>query len=76
MQFCSHNNHQDIVLAAISFYEVATEYGLTLSVLKTKLLVAGFGLTNDDFAASELGGGEVEVVKWFKYVFGILDGRM
>ena len=41
-----------MVLAAKVFdeFEVAAEYGLTLSVPKTKLLVAGIGLTADDMA--------------------------
>ena len=37
-----------MVLAARIFYEVATENGFIQSVPKTKLLVAGIGLTNDD----------------------------
>ena len=47
---------EDMVLAASMFDEVATEYGLTLSVPKTKLLVAGLGLTNDDLTPLELNG--------------------
>ena len=37
-------------------------------MLKTKLLVAGIGLTNDNLAPLELDGGVVEVVKQFKYL--------
>ena len=58
---------EDVVLAA---RVVATENGLTLSVPKTKLLVAGLGLTIDDLAQLELDGGVVEVVEQFKY-FGL-----
>ena len=56
---------EDMVLASSTFDEVyvSTEYGLTLSVPKTKLLVAGLGLTNDDLASLELNGGVVEVVE-------------
>ena len=36
-----------MVLVARIFDEVATENDLTLSIPKTKLLVAGIGLTND-----------------------------
>ena len=53
---------EDMVLAASTF---ATEYGLILSAPKTKLLVAGLGLTNDDLAPLELNGGVVEVVEHF-----------
>ena len=44
-----------MVLAARSFDEVATEYGLTLGIAKTKFLVAELGLTNDNLAPLELG---------------------
>ena len=54
---------EDVVLTARIFDEVATENGLTLSVPKTKLLVAGLGLTIDDLAPLELDGGVVEVVE-------------
>ena len=55
-------------VAARIFDEVATENGLTLSVPKTKLLVAGLGLTIDDLAPLELDGGVVKVVEQFKYL--------
>ena len=64
---------EDMVLAASMFDEVATEYGLTLSVSKTKLLVAGLGLTNDDLAPLELNGGVVEVVEHFKYLGSLVE---
>ena len=52
------SSRDDMMLAARTFDEVATEYE---SVLKTKLLVAGLGLTNDDLAPTELSGSVVEV---------------
>ena len=61
------------VLAASTFDEVATEYGLTLSVPKTKLVVAGLKLTNDDLAPLELNGGVVEVVEHFKYLGSLVE---
>ena len=63
----------DIVLAARMFNEVTTEYGLTLSVPKTKLLVAGPGLTNDDLAPLDLNEGVVEVVEHFKYLGSLVE---
>ena len=53
-------------------------YGLTLSILKTKLLVAGVHLATEDLASLELGGGSVEVVKEFKYLGSLIEahGRM
>ena len=64
---------EDMVLAARTFDEVAIEYGLTLSVPKTKLLVAGLRHTNDDLAPLELNGGEVEVVDQFKYLGSLVE---
>jgi len=59
-----------MILAARMFDKVATEFGLTLSVPKTKPLVAGIGLTGDNLAPWELEGGVVEVVDRFKYFIG------
>ena len=64
---------EDVMLAARIFDEVATENGLTLNVPKTKLLVAGFGLTIDDLAPLELDGGVVEVVEQFKYLGSLVE---
>ena len=64
---------EDVVLAARIFDEVATENGLTLNVSKTKLLVAGLGLTIDDLAPLELDGGVVEVVEQFKYLGSLVE---
>ena len=64
---------EDVVLAARIFDEVATENGLTLSVPKTRLLVAGLGLTIDDLAPLELDGGVVEVVEQFKYLGSLVE---
>ena len=44
------------------FDKVAGNSGLALSVPKTKLLVAGTGLTSDDLAPLELDEGVVDVV--------------
>ena len=57
---------EDMVLAASTFDEVATEYGLTLSVPKTKLLVAELRYTNDDLAP-------LEVVEHFKYLGSLVE---
>ena len=56
-----------MAVAARIFDEVSTGWGLTLSVHKTKLLVAGVGLSPVDMAPLQLSGGNVEVVKEFKY---------
>jgi len=56
------NSRLDMIIAARIFEEVTTDFGLTLSIPKTKLLVAGADLTIDDVAPLELGCGSVEVV--------------
>ena len=63
----------NMVLAVRIFDKVATEYGLTLSVPKTKMLVAGIGLTNDDLAPLEQDGGIVRVVEQFKYLGSLVE---
>jgi len=54
--------------AARIFNEVAVDFGLTLSIPKTKLLAAGTGLSSDDLALLELGESVVDVVDQFKYL--------
>ena len=58
----------DIGVEARFFEGITAEFGLTLSILKTKLLVSGVHLTTGDLTSLELGGGSVEVVKEFKYL--------
>ena len=72
------SSRADMDVAARIFEEVTVEFGLTLSILKTKLLVAGVHLTTGDLASLELGGGSVEVVKEFKYLGSLIEahGRM
>jgi len=58
-------SRSDMVIAARVFEQVT---GLTLSIPKMKLLVAGANLTANDIAPFELGGGSVKVAKEFKYL--------
>jgi len=62
-----------MVIAARVFEEVTAEFGLTLSIPKTKLFVAGANLTANDIAPLELGGGIVEVVKEFKHLGSLIE---
>ena len=64
-----------MVLAAQMFDKVAGESGPTLSVPKTKLLVAGTGVTSDDLAPLELDEGVVDVVDQFKYLGSLVEAR-
>ena len=63
-----------MVLAARTFNEVASKNGLTLSVSKAKLLVAGIGLTEGDLAPLVLDGSVVEAVDQFKYLGSLVEG--
>ena len=69
------SSRADIYVAARIFEEVMAEFGLALSILKTKLLVAGVHLTTGDLASLELGGGSVEVVKEFKYLGSLIESH-
>ena len=64
---------ENMLLATRIFDEGATEHGLTLSVPKTKLLVARTGLTNNNLAPLELDGGIVGVVEQFKYLGSLVE---
>ena len=57
------------------FDEVAGESGLTLSVPKAKLLVAGTGLASNDLATLKLDEGVVDVVDQFKYLGSLVEAR-
>lgn len=47
------------------FDKVSAAWGLTLNVPKTKLLVAGVGLSPDHAVPLQMSGGTIEVVKEF-----------
>ena len=60
---------QDMEEAAKVFNEVAAEFGLTVSVVKTKLLVAGSNLSEEeDLAPLQICFQLVEWVQSFKYL--------
>ena len=69
------SSRDDMVLAARIFDEIVSENDLTMSVPKTKLQVAGIGLTVDDLALLELARGGVEVVEQFKYLGLLVEAR-
>ena len=68
---CSSREHMDV--AAMVFDEISAGWGLTLSVPKTKLLVAGVGLSPDDVAPLQMNAGTVEVVKEFRYLGSLVE---
>ena len=72
------SSREDMFVAAKILEEVSAGWGLTLSVPKTKLLVAGVELSPVDLAPLQLNGGGVEVVREFKYLGSLVEasGRM
>ena len=72
------SSREDMFVAAKIFEEVPAGWGLTLSVPKSKLLVAGVELCPVDLAPLQLNGGAVEVVREFKYLGSLVEasGRM
>ena len=62
-----------MVIASRIFEEVAVEFGLTLSIPKTKLFAAGANFTAYGVAPLELGGGSVEVAKELKYFRSLIE---
>ncbi len=61
--------------AAVELEKVIKAWGLTLSVRKTKLLVAGALGTEDEARPIMLEGGEVECVTNFKYLGSVLEAN-
>ncbi len=54
--------------------DLLKKWGLTLSIVKTKLLVAG-GEDGADMRPLRLDGGEVECVSEFKYLGSIIEAK-
>ena len=50
-----------MVIGARIFEKATVEFGLTLSIPDTKLLVAGVNLTAEDVSSLEVGGGSVGI---------------
>ena len=64
---------KDMEEAARVFDEVAAEFGLTVSVIKTKLLVAGCDIEEEDLAPLYIRGQLVEQVQSFKYLGSFVE---
>ena len=61
--------------AATELERVIKDWGLTFSVVKTKLLVAGIPGIEDELRPLVLEGGEVECVNDFKYLGSVLEAN-
>ena len=69
--FVTHNREHS-VLALSVFFDVAAEFGLTLSIPMTKFVVAGVGVSPDDLADIPLGDGVVQAVPSFVYLGSVV----
>ena len=55
------------------FDEAAAEFGLTVNMVKTKLLVAGSNLQEGDLASLYIRGQLIEQAQSFKYLGSFVD---
>ena len=64
--------------AIMAYIDMADKFGLTVNLLKTKLLVMGYGLMEEDMASIEVGGDTVERVNEFPYLGSVVmsSGRI
>ena len=62
-----------LVEATIELDRVVRACGLTISALKTKVLVAGNGVTPSDLEPIHVGGGAIESVSSFHYLGSIVE---
>ena len=61
------------MVVAAKIIDEAAGWGLTLSVLKIKLIVAGVRLSSTDMAPLQFDGGAIEVIKEFKYLESLVE---
>ena len=62
----------------LTYMEVADDFGLTVSVPKTKMTAYGYGITEEDKKPISVNGGEIECVDEFPYVGSVVmsNGRL
>lgn len=68
-------DRESMECAAIELERIIKAWGLTLSVAKTKLLVAGVPDNEEELRPLVLEGGEIECVSDFKYLGSILEAK-
>ena len=67
------STREDITKASMELEQVTTECGLTISFPKTKLLVAGSGITGADLAPLSIGSCVIEAVPSFRYLGSFVE---
>ena len=62
----------------LTYMEVADDFGLTVSVPKTKLSVCGYGINEEDKKPIAVNGGEIECIDEFPYLGSVVmsNGRL
>ena len=68
-------DRESMECAAIELERIIKAWGLTLSVAKTKLLLAGVPDNEEELRPLVLEGGEIECVSDFKYLGSILEAK-
>ena len=68
-------DRESMECAAAELERIIKAWGLTLSVVKTKLLVAGIPGTEEEMRPLVLEGGEIECVSDFKYLGSVLEAK-
>ena len=69
------DSRESIVRAAEQLVEVLSEWGLTMSFPKTKLLVAGASCGEEDLQPIHIGGETIEAVSSFRYLGSVLESH-
>ena len=64
---------KNLVEATIELDRVVQACGLTISVPKTKFLVAGNGVTQSDLEPIHVGGSAIELVSYFRYLGSVVE---
>ena len=68
-------SRESMEYAAVELEKIVRAWGLTLSVGKTKLVVAGAPSSVEDLRPLTLEGGEIECVRDFKYLGSIVEEK-
>ena len=69
------STREDITKATMELQQVTAECGLTISIPKTKLMVAGTGIIESDVAPLCIGSSVVDTVPSFRYLGSVVESH-